>query len=271
MVLNVHCENQEIINRRTAALERTPPPASDLALWSLARPPVAEAEAVHRVAFLAEQAGIRLFIPHVSSDLALAEVAEAKGRGQAIWAETCPHYLALDTADPVGILAKINPPIRPRAEASQLWEGLRDGRLDAVGSDHGTTMRASKHAGDPWSSAPGFAGSGTILPTLLDAGVSRGRLGLGDIARLQAQAATIFQLRGKGRIEVGADADLVLVDLDRERTVDAELLASASDFSVFEGRTLRGWPQLVISRGRVAVRDGRLLAEPGQGRYLRRG
>jgi dihydropyrimidinase len=271
VVLNVHSENQEIIDRHTAALRRDPPAASDLELWSLARPPVAEAEAVRRVAFLARQAGAAVFIPHVSSDLALAEVSEAKARGQRIWAETCPHYLALDAADPVGVLAKINPPIRPSAAAGGLWAALRDGRLDVVGSDHGTTMRASKHPGDPWSSAPGFAGSGTILPTLLDAGVHRGRLGLGDIARLQAQAAAIFRLAGKGRIEVGADADLVLVDLERERRLDAALLGSASDFSVFEGHTLRGWPQLVLRRGSVAVREGNLLASPGAGRYLRRG
>jgi dihydropyrimidinase len=270
VVLNVHSENQEIIDRHTAALQRDPPAVTDLELWSRARPPVAEAEAVRRVAFLARQAGAAVFIPHVSSDLALAEVSEAKARGQRIWAETCPHYLALDAADPVGVLAKINPPIRTAGEAGGLWTALRDGRLDVVGSDHGTTMRASKHPGDPWASAPGFAGSGTILPTLLDAGVKGGRLGLGDIARLQAQAAAIFRLAGKGRIEVGADADLVLVDLERERLVKAEMLASASDFSVFENRILRGWPQLVISRGEVVARDGRLQAEPGRGRYLRR-
>jgi dihydroorotase (multifunctional complex type) len=270
VVANVHCENQEIIARASAAERLTPSETSDLARWSLARPPVAEAEAIRRVAFLAREAGAELFIPHVSSDAALRAVIDAKSTGQPIAAETCPHYLALDSDARVGPLAKINPPIRPAAEAATLWEGLRDGVLDVVGSDHGTTMRSSKLPGDPFGSAPGFQGVGTILPVLVDRGVARGAIDIGTIARLQARAADVFRIPAKGRIEPGADADLVVLDLDQERRVDAGMLGGASDFSVFEGEALRGWPAMTFLRGHLIAEDGQLLGSPGQGRYVRR-
>ena len=270
VVANVHCENQEIIERASAA-DRGPSVATaDLDRWSAARPPIAEAEAIRRVAFLAREAGAELFIPHVSSDAALLAVADAKATGQAMAAETCPHYLALDTRADVGVLAKINPPIRPPAEALHLWDGLRDGVLDVVGSDHGTTMRASKRPGDPFGSSPGFQGVGTILPVLLDRGVDRGRIPIGLIAQIQARAAAVFRIPGKGRIEPGSDADLVVIDLDRERTIDAEMLGGASDFSVFQGQALRGWPAMTFLRGRLIAADGTLVGNPGQGRYVRR-
>lgn len=269
MIANVHSENQEIIARTSAHLRAGPLVGPDLVAWSAARPPVAEAEAIRRVAFLAGQAGAELFIPHVSGDAALEAVASARTDGVRIAAETCPHYLALDAGAAAGVLAKINPPIRPAGQATRLWDALRDGTLDVVGSDHGTTMRASKRAGDPWSSAPGFPGVATMLPILLDAGVAAGRIGLGRIATLQARAADLFRLAGKGRIAVGADADLVVVDPRLERLVVPESLGSASDFSVFEGRRLRGWPVMTFLRGRLIAREGEIVAAPS-GRYLRR-
>jgi dihydropyrimidinase len=270
VVANVHCENQEIIDRAIAAERTLPGEGNDLERWSDVRPPIAEAEAIQRVALLARHVGAELFIPHVSSDLALEAIDEARARGGRVWAETCPHYLALDTDASASVLAKINPPIRPRGLASDLWQALADGRIQVVGSDHGTTMRDQKRDGDPLGSAPGFQGVGTILPVLLDQGVARSRLSLGDIARMQAAAAAIFRLPGKGRIEAGADADLVVVDMEREKRVDADLLGGASDFSVFEGSTLKGWPVATILRGRIVARDGVVVTEPGTGRYVGR-
>lgn len=270
VVANVHCENQEIVDRETRRRSGTPSAAGrDLADWSAARPPIAEAEAIRRVAFLAREAGAELFIPHVSSDAALHAIVGARSEGTTVHGETCPHYLALDADAPAGVLAKINPPIRPRGEAHELWASVADRTIDVVGTDHGTVMRAAKVPGDPWRSAPGFAGVGTLLRVLLD-GVAAGRIELRTIARLQAAAADIFRLGRKGRLEPGCDADFVIVDPDREETVDAAALGSASDFSVFDGMRLRGVPLLTVLRGRVIAREGSPIAGPGTGRYIAR-
>jgi len=266
----VHCENEEIIHRVGPKVQSAAAGLTDLEVWNRARPPVAEVETIHRIAFFAEQAGAELFVPHISSAEALDAIRERKARGQKIYAETCPHYLALDTEAPAGILAKVNPPVRPRGNAASLWKALRDGTLDVVGTDHATTMRAQKVAGDPWKSKPGFPGVATLLPVLLSSGVHQQNLQLGDIARLQANAARIFRLPGKGRIEPGADADLTVVDLDRGKVVRAQDLQSASDFSIFEGLTLTGWPVMTFLRGRMISRDGEVLGQPGDGKYITR-
>jgi dihydropyrimidinase len=266
----VHCENEEIIHRVGPQVQGACAGLTDLEVWNRARPPIAEVEAIHRVGLLAEQAGAELFVPHVSSAEALDVIRERKRRGQKIYAETCPHYLALDTEAAVGILAKVNPPIRPKGNAASLWKGLRDGTVDVVGTDHATTMRAEKIPGDPWKSKPGFAGVGTLLPVLLSSGVHQQNLQLGDIARLQANAARVFRLPGKGRIEPGADADLTVVDLDKTKSVQAQDLQSASDFSIFERLSLKGWPAMTFQRGRLIARDGQVLGKPGDGRYIKR-
>ncbi|HVA86102.1 MAG TPA: hypothetical protein VNF73_07285 [Candidatus Saccharimonadales bacterium] len=266
----VHCENEEIIDRQLAQPRSQPVTNGDLNAWSAARPPLAEVEAINRVGYLAAQAGAEFLVPHVSSADALAAIRHLKSAGQAIYAETCPHYLALDTTAAAGVLAKVNPPIRPPGHADDLWQGMRDGTVDVIGSDHATTMRAQKIPGDPWKSAPGFAGVATILPALHDAGVRTGKISLGDIARIQARAAQIMRLRQKGRIQIGSDADLVILDPDLKRVVKATDLGSASDFSVFENATLQGWPVMTFLRGELIVRDGQVLGRPGDGRYLSR-
>jgi dihydropyrimidinase len=266
----VHCENEEIIDRQLAAMRLQPVVGGDLNAWSEAMPPMAEVEAITRVAYLADQAGAEFLVPHVSSADALETIRRLKAGGQKIYAETCPHYLALDTNAASGILAKVNPPIRPAGHAAALWEGVRDGTVDVIGSDHATTMRSQKIPGDPWRSAPGFAGVATILPALHDSGVLAGEITLGDIARVQARAAKIMRLRGKGRIEVGADADLVVLDPDRKRVVSAADLGSASDFSVFENASMQGWPAMTFVRGDLVAREGEVLGRQGHGRYLAR-
>jgi dihydropyrimidinase len=266
----VHCENEEIIDRRLTELRSRPLAGGDLDAWSEARPPLAEVEAINRVAYLAAQAGAELLVPHVSSADALDTIRRLKATGQRIYAETCPHYLALDTGASAGVLAKVNPPIRSAGHSDELWRGVRDGTIDVIGSDHATTMRSQKVPGDPWRSVPGFAGVATILPALHDAGVRNGKISLGDIARVQARAAWIMRLRGKGRLEIGADADLVVLDPDRRRIVEARDLGSASDFSVFENASLQGWPTMTFLRGELIARDGEALGRPGDGRYLSR-
>jgi dihydropyrimidinase len=264
----VHCENQDLA-ARALAIERADG-GDDLRAFERSRPWVVEAEAVRRAAFLAETAGCPLYVVHVTSRRSLAYLATAKREGARVFIETEPHYLTETADSPAGVLAKVIPPIREQADADALWTALADGTLDSIGSDHVAAMRARKQGG-VWDAQLAFPGIATILPVLLSEGVNRRGLPLGRVASVTSRGpARIFGLHTKGALRPGRDADFVVVDLDLERRVDAAALGSTSDFSIYEGRTLRGWPVLTVSRGRVVMRDGEFCGEEGWGRFLRR-
>jgi dihydropyrimidinase len=265
----VHCENQELAAR--AARDVRAAGGEGLAGFEASRPTIVELEAVRRVAFLAARAGCPLYVVHVTSQEAIEFVASARRSGQAIFAETEPHYLTETLDSPAGNLAKVIPPIRRTADRDALWAALRTGGLDAIGSDHVSARRERKQ-GSIWDAQLAFPGIATILPVLLSEGVDGGRIPLSRVVSVTStNPARIFGLGSKGELLPGRDADFVLVDLDQERTVDAEMLGSSSDFSIYEGRTLRGWPVLTVSRGEVVVRDGEVVGSEGHGRFLRRG
>ena len=153
-----------------------------------------------------------------------------------------------------------------------LWSALADGSLECMGSDHIAIRWADKSRfgfDDIWEAQGGAPGSATILPLLLSEGVNGGRLTLPQVAAVtSANAARIFGIPGKGRIAPGADADLVLVDLEREVELEPEMLQV--DFSLFAGDRFRGWPVATVLRGEVVMEEGEILGAPGAGRYLRR-
>jgi dihydropyrimidinase len=268
-VAMVHAENIEVIARireRVVAAGR-----GGLAAWSESRPDFTEAEAVRRVLYLAEESGCPVYFPHVSCAKSLTAVAEHRaGSGAAAYVETCPHYLTHTMDSDVGLLGKVNPPLRRDADREGLWAGLAEGSVDTVGTDHCGLRRADKGP-DIWTGTPGFPGMATMLPVLLQ-GVRDGALRLLDVAAATSlHPARILNLYPrKGSLEVGADADLTVVDPDLTRRVTAGMLRSRSDFSLYEGRELTGWPVLTMLRGEVVMRDGEVIAEPGFGRYVPR-
>ena len=270
---HIHAENEDIVRRATAEVTKHEHEfANPTAAWSAARPPIAEAEAIRRTSFLAQHAGCRLLIPHLSGGAALDQVRQARQQGArgSLLTETCPQYLLLCSEDPpLGTRGKINPPIRDREDTAQLIDALSAGEIDVVGTDHGTTTRAGKDGLSVIDARPGFPGMATVLPALMTL-VQQQRIGLETVARLAQRSAEIFRLPTKGLIAAGNDADLVLLDPQLGRVVRADELGSASDFSVFEGRELFGWPQMTIVHGRVVAERSELIdAVPG-GKYLRR-
>jgi dihydropyrimidinase len=264
----VHCENQELAARALRNLGEQP--GNDLAAFEASRPWLAEAEAIGRAIELAGVAGCPLYVVHVTSRQGLDVIARAKAAGHAVHAETEPHYLTETVDSPAGLLAKVMPPIRRAEDNERLWRGIEEGLVETIGSDHVMAVRERKQ-GSLWNAQLGFAGVGSILPVLLSAGVHGRGLDLSRIAAITStNAARIFGLERKGALLPGRDADFVVVDLERERTVSAEILGSRSDFSIYEGRRLRGWPALTVRRGEVLARDGELVASPGGGRYIAR-
>ncbi len=265
-----HAENPTL-NAAAAARVKTEGRA-DLRAWCDSRPDYGEAHSVRDGLWWQRLTGAPLYIVHLSSALALEAVLEERRRGPQgpLWVETCPQFLTHTRDSEIGTIGKMSPPFRTHEDCGRLWQGIAAGEIQTIASDHGAFLRADKR--DAWSGRSGFPGMATILPALMTHGVRAGRISVPDVVRVfSANAARIFGLfPRKGTLGPGADADVIVVDDRTERVVDPRVLRSRSDFSIYEGQRLTGWPTHVVSRGRVLLRDGQLVAVCGGGRFLGR-
>jgi allantoinase len=273
-IVGVHAESNEMVQRLSAELVAAG--RNDRLAWCQARPPAAEVEAIRRLLVCMRGAGknVRAHVVHVSCAAGLAEVDAARGKGVAITAETCPHYLAFtaDDFERIGPALKCAPPVRDYATRDGLWQALLAGHVDLVGSDHSPCPAADKHKGDDdvWQAWGGVAGIQATLPVLLTDGVHARGLSLERVAHLTATApAQLFGLYPrKGAIAVGADADFALVDPDREWTFDSSHLETRSGISPYLGRTFHGAVVRTIVRGRTVFADGSVTGGPGWGQLV---
>jgi allantoinase len=222
--------------------------------WMDSRPVVAELEAINRAITFAQDTGCALHIVHVSSGRGVAMVTDARLRGVDVTCETCPHYLCLSEEDveALGAVAKCAPPVRDAGERERLWEQVRGGAVHMLTSDHSPSEPQLKAGefGDAWG---GIAGCQTTLTLLLTEGHHERALALETVARLTSTgAAERFGMPGKGRIDPGADADLALVDLTAEHTLQAEDLEYRHRISPYIGRRLRARVTTTLLRGAAA-------------------
>lgn len=268
-VLSVHCENVEVIPVLRAPLKAAG--RDDLAAWDEQSPGFLEAENVFRVVYFGEKTECPVNIVHMSSRESLEIVRRQQRPGRApINVETCSHYLSLTTASPIGAIGKVNPPLRSAADVDALWEGVRDGTIQTIGSDHVGRKRATKEGGI-WSASAGFPGMGTLLSVLLHEGVHRRGIPIERIAAAtSATVAKLYSLPDKGRIAPGMDADFVIVDPDRQVVIDAATQESFADYSPYQGMKFQGGAVRTILRGRTIAIDGMVTDSSPQGRYLRR-
>jgi dihydropyrimidinase len=272
----VHAENSAIAEFNTdQCIELGQTSAADFAR---AKPNLVESEAVNRALFLAERTGARLYVFHISTKEGLELIAQARTRQLNVNAETCPHYLVLTEdvykrAD--GHRYICSPPLRSVEDVDALWRGIRDGYVTVVSSDHcGFDAKAKDRGEGNFVQSPnGLPGVELRLPLMFTYGVQSGRLTLSQLVRvLSTNPARIFGLfPTKGVVQIGSDADLVVLDPGMRRTVRASDLASPVDWSPYEGIELQGWPVLTIARGDVVAEWGRCVGNPGRGRFLRRG
>lgn len=263
----VHAENIEVFFALKEELRASG--RKDVA-WTETRPPFCEEEAMNRAILLADAARCPLYIVHITIKEGVGIVREARARGRRVLGETCPQYLTL-TRDFDPVIGKINPPLRESADSQALWAGLAEGALSTIGSDHAPT--SLRHKEDLWSAIVGMPGIETSLPVLLSEGVNQRRLSLERLVEVTSlQPARIFGLYPKkGALEAGLDADIVLVDLEEARVVDAKKnLHQGSDYSPYDGTRLKGWPVLTVLRGKVVMEGGEVTAKPGEGRFIPR-
>jgi allantoinase len=266
----VHAEDESIVRRLTEqaiAAENT-----SVRDYLASRPVQAEISAIQRAIGLAGQTGCSLHVVHVSSAPGVRAVVEGHARGIDVTCETCPHYLVLTDNDVewIGAAAKCAPPIRDAAEREALWAALEFGKISLVASDHSPSPWLMKESPDFFKVWGGIAGCQTTLGLLLAEGHARRGIAVQQlVAVISLAPAERFRLPGKGRIEVGADADLAIVDLSKTKPLVANDLHYRHRVSPFIGRSLAGEVRRTMVRGRTVFLDGRIVASNARGGFVR--
>lgn len=245
-----------------------------LRAWSDCRPPSSEAASVAKVSELGRKFGANLYFVHVGSTAALDAIIAQREKGKSnYYIETCPHYLT-HTVDFDSVKGKVVPPIRSKSDLQSMWSALRNGMVDTIGTDHvANRLDLKMGKGDIWTALAGFPGIATMLPVLLSRGVNQDRISIERVAEVTSyNTARIFGMYPKkGTIQPGSDADLTIVDLDLEQKVTPELLQSYSDYTIYDGHWLKGWPVMTLVRGRVVMEGGQVDGQAlGHGEFVSR-
>ena len=258
----VHAEDPSICAHSTSKqklLQLSNSKVLDLQRWSDSRPPISESVSISRIANMGRKYNSRLYFAHIGSTVALDAIIREKERGNLVtYVETCPHYLT-HTTDFGSIKGKVVPPLRSKSDLQSMWYGLRNGMIDTIGTDHvASTLSLKRGKGDIWTALSGFPGMETMLPVLLSEGVNKDRISLESLVEVTSyNAAKIFDMYPKkGTIMTGSDADLTIIDLERQKTVAPEMLSSCSDYTIYDGWKLTGWPVMTIVRGMIVVNNG---------------
>jgi dihydropyrimidinase len=274
----VHAENGDVlhhlISKHVAEGKKEP-------IWhALSHPPEAEAEAAGRAISLAALAEAPIYIVHVSAAQTLQQIAQARDKGQRVLAETCPQYLFFSMdhyrlPDFEGAKYVMSPPLREPGNEVSLWQGLVSGDLQVVATDHCPfNFVGQKDMGrDDFSKIPnGMPGVETRMPLMYHFGVNEGRFSVNRFVELvSTNPARLFGLAPqKGTVSIGADADLVVWDPQKEVRLSVENLHMNVDHSPYDHVTVRGYPILTMQRGKTIVKDGHFLGKPGAGQFLRR-
>lgn len=266
----VHAEDPDVCH---AAMQKASSEGKDgLSVWSECRPSKSEYHAIVKISSWAREYESKLYLPHIGSSLAIDAIKKERSYGTELFVETCPHYLTHST-DFHSIIGKVVPPIRSKDDVRRVWEAVMDGTVNCIGTDHVANRLAMKLGNsDIWSALAGFPGIATMLPVLLSEGVNKGRIRIEKVAVLTSfNTAKIFGIfPRKGTIAIDSDADIVLVDMKKEQKVTPELLQSYSDYTIYDGMTLKGWPVMTIVRGEVVMEDGQVVGKPGHGVFIER-
>jgi allantoinase len=268
-IVAVHAENEQLTS--ALACRAITEGKTGIRDYLASRPVIAELEAIERAILFAQETACALHIVHVSSGRGIRLVAEARMRGVDVSCETCPHYLVLTEEDmeALGALAKCAPPLRSKVEQETLWQHLLAGNVSLVASDHSPTPATMKDSTDFFKVWGGISGCQSLLQLLLTEGYRKRHLSLAAIAALTAEhVAHRFRLfPRKGRLAIGSDADIVLIDLQTNITLESGDLFYRHQHSPYVGRQMQGRIVRTLVRGRTLFLEGKIIAPPA-GRLL---
>ncbi|MGA0542998.1 dihydropyrimidinase [Neotabrizicola sp. VNH66] len=274
----VHAENGDLVAEMSAKLLAEGNTGPEAHAYS--RPSQVEGEATNRAIMIADMAGVPLYVVHTSCEEAHEAIRRAKMNGKRVWGEPLIQHLTLDESEYANpdwdhaARRVMSPPFRDKKHQDSLWAGLASGTLSCVATDHCAFTTAQKRTGlGDFTKIPnGTGGLEDRLPMLWTYGVNTGRITMNEfVAVTSSNIAKIMNCYPKkGAVLVGADADLVVWDPEKEKTITAGNQQSAIDYNVFEGKKVKGLPRYVLSRGHVAVTDGTLTSAEGHGKFVAR-
>ncbi len=274
----VHAENGDVVAHLQQKLMAEGNNGPEAHAYS--RPPEVEGEAANRAVMIADQAGVPLYVVHVSCEQAHEAIRRARQKGMRVYGEPLIQHLVLDESEyanadwDYAARRVMSPPFRDKLNQDGLWAGLQSGSLQVVASDHCafTTEQKRMGVGDFTKIPNGTGGLEDRMPVLWTRGVKTGRLTMNEfVAVTSTNIARILNIYPKkGAILPGADADLVIWDPAASKTIRADTQKSAIDYNVFEGIEVTGLPRLTLSRGRIAYKEGEVIAGNGDGQFVER-
>ncbi len=275
--IGIHAENYAMCDYFVKKLQKEG--RKDGPAWAEARMELAEKVAIQLGISFAEELDARLHIVHMSTGIGAKLVREAKLRGLDVTSETCPHYLTLNYQDAMskyGAFAKIAPPLRTKKDNEELWEGLRNGSVDFIATDHAPyniEEEKAKEGMDIWTAFPGIPGVETMVPIIVSEGYNKGRITLAKMVEiLSTNAAIQYGLYPKkGSMNIGADADFTIIDLEKEWVIDQEKTYSMAKYNPLHGMKLKGKVAKTIVRGKLVFNENEgITVEEGYGRFIKR-
>ena len=240
--------------------------------WSESRSPDSEAKSIKKISEYARKYNSIVYFVHIGSSRALEQITIERENGTKIFVETCPHYLTLSHETQDDYLAKVMPPIRTQSDINSVWEAISKNQINTIGTDHVANQLKLKTDGDSvWDALAGFPGVGTLLPILLSEGVNKNKISLNQLVELTSyNASKIFGMKSKGSIEIGYDADITIIDLKKEQKASSFLFGGFSDYLVYDGWMLKGWPVRTMVRGETIAQDFEVIGRRGFGELVPR-